>query len=116
MSWDSAFFWNAFTTRPLVWNGKATTTSGVATFYPTIDGTSSSSPIFSMIDFYQITVLRNTSSATEVPSGALKEISSDLKSVTVNAITGDTLIVVGPTVIFVPDGTEVCLLLVGRQT
>lgn len=115
MSWDMAFFWNTYETRPLIWQGKATTTRGIATFYPTVDEKSEGMAIFSRIDFYQVTVLRDTESAIDVPLGALKAISADLKSVTVNAITGTSLAALAPTVLFVPDGTEVCLFLTGRE-
>ncbi len=115
MSWEIGYLWSDDGQTPIIWRGTATTTSGVATFYPTDDGTSEGDALFSVIEFYQATARLNTAAAIECPMAAIKEISGDLKTVTVNVIKGINLAVVGDTVEFVPNGTEVSLYLDGHQ-
>jgi len=91
----------------------AETSNGVATFYLTKDGTPEGEAIFRNVFNLQATARENTSSAIEVPYASIKEISSDLKTVTVNVTKGILLLTFGNTVEFSPDGTRVDLHVIG---
>ncbi|MFA5780267.1 MAG: hypothetical protein WC947_09040, partial [Elusimicrobiota bacterium] len=96
------------------WIGTATTTSGVATFYPTNDGTSGGTALFTNVTSVQATAQANASTAITVPLASVKAISADKKTVTVNVVIGTTAVVSGPTLAFAPDGTVVYLTVFGN--
>lgn len=97
-----------------LWHGQTTSTSGVATFNVTDDGTSSGNAIFSSILTGTATPQANTSTATSVPNTAVKTISANNKVITVNVTVGTTIgLLGGPTLAFAPDGTVVNGFVVG---
>lgn len=93
----------------LVWHGQATTTSGVATFYPTSDNTGSGTALCSSIIGVQVSAEANTASAIVAPMASVKLVATDKKSVTVNVINGVNLLVLGASTAFAPNGTNVYL-------
>ncbi len=101
-------------TSAKIWTGTATVTSGVATFYPTDDNSATGTAIFSTIYSTFVTAASNTASAVDVPLASIKVVASDKKSVTVNAITGRALLLLGDTVEFAPNGTAVNLTIFGE--
>ena len=50
-----------------VWTGSSTTSGGIATFYPTSDGTSSGTPVLNKIIFASAMPWNNTSTVTSMP-------------------------------------------------
>lgn len=96
------------------WYGTATTSSGIATFYPTSDGAGSGTALFTSIHSVQATAANNTSSAIAYPFASLKAISGDNKTVTVNVGVGVALGALGGnTIANAPNGTTVYLSLIG---
>lgn len=95
------------------WQSVGTTVSGVATFRPTTTGVSSGTSLFSMILSLTATAKTNTGSAIAVPQSSIKAIAGDLKSFTVNTVTGANLLALGNTQLFAPDGTEVIAVVWG---
>jgi len=96
------------------WIDTGVTTSGVATFHPTDDGTANGAAIFSSISAVQFTAEVNTGIVTSVAMCGLKSISGDLKTILVNVVTGTILGVLGGTIIGCPDGTKVHALVMGQ--
>ncbi len=96
-----------------IWTGQATTTSGVATFYPTDNNNSNGNAFFTNIYTTIATAETNTGTATSVPQASVKAIGADKKSVTVNAVDGTILGALGATSVFAPDGTNVHLTIIG---
>ena len=68
-----------------VYNGMASCLSGVATFYPTLNGLANGTPIFGNISSVQTTALVNTTVANAVPTASLRSISNT--TVVVNVVT-----------------------------
>lgn len=97
-----------------IWNDNQTTTSGVATFHPTIDGTTGTAALFTTIFSVLATPSINTASAVSVPSAGIKLISADRKTITVNVITGTTLLALGATSAFAANGTVTYLTIIGK--
>lgn len=97
----------------MCWQSCSTTNSGVATFRPTTTGISSGASLFSMILSVSATAKNNTGTAIAVPQASIKAISGDLKSFTINAVTGANLLALGNTQLFAPDGTEVMAVVWG---
>ena len=96
-----------------LWIGDAMTSGGVATFYPTADGTAAGMPCFSSIAAAFPAAELATGTMTAVPHATLKAVAGDLKSVTVNCSTATVLGVLGATALAAPDGTLVHLLILG---
>ena len=96
------------------WQDMQLSSAGVATFYPTMDGTPSGGPLFTTIYQTQVTAESNTATMTAVPMVALKSISADLTTITANVITGTVQVVVGATLVAAPDGTKVHCLILGN--
>jgi len=96
-----------------LWTGLAYTVGGVATFYPTDDGTAAGAPLFSEIDSVQLTAWLDTDKATFVPLASLRSISLDLSTVQANVVRGVTLAALGDTIEFVGDQIPVYALIVG---
>jgi len=102
----------------IVWTGKTTTTTGMATFNITNDGTESGAAIYSnLTDCYFSSISQNnTGIAINCPQTSIKAISNN-KVVTINAIVGtSTYVLIGGTVIpnvFAPDGTVIYLTVIG---
>jgi len=115
----STYLYNAGSAPTQVnWNekkfiGTATTTGGVATFQVTTDGTSGGSALFGTINTIIVSCRANTASAVSVPSASTKVITSG-KTITVNVITGTTLLALGATSAFAADGTVVDILIFGN--
>lgn len=100
----------------IFWSGTATTTSGVATFNPTDDNTSSGNALFSAFYAVVATAHVNTASVNGVPLCGTKSIAADRKTVTVNVINVTTLGALGGNAgAFVANGTEVHLMIVGNS-
>ncbi|SRR5258706_7854914 len=97
----------------LTWVGMATTLNGIATFYPTDDGTSSGNPLFVEIKAGFPGVKLDTVVPTDAPLVSIKAIASDRKSVDVNCVAGKVLLALGGTLQLAPDGTTVYLQLWG---
>lgn len=98
----------------IIWSGSAVTVNGVATFFPSSDGTSGGTALFTNIFTLQPTSERNTSNAIDVPFYGIKSISADKKTITVNVVNATTLIALGSTLVFAPDGTKVYLIIIGN--
>lgn len=96
-----------------IWAGSAVTAGGVATFFPTSDGTGAGSPLFGAINHALALPSLNTATVVDVPTAAVKLVAADRKSVTVNVFRGTTLLALGATVRFAADGTSVTLFLAG---
>jgi len=97
-----------------IWNGVSTTSGGVATFFPTDNNLVTGNALFTNIYAVQTTGANNTGTPINVPKTALKLISADRKTVTVNAIAGVTInILITPTEVFAADGTTVYLTIIG---
>lgn len=98
-----------------MWQSVSTTNNGVATFYPTTTGASSGTSLFQAIQSVLLTAKTNTAIAVGVPTVAIKSIAADCRSLTANAVTGTVLGILGATVLFAPDGTEVMALIWGSS-
>lgn len=96
------------------WVDVQVTTAGVATFYPTDDGTATGTPLFTAIYAAQFTPEANVSTFTSVPRAALKLVSADRKTITCNVSTGTVLGILGATELAAPDGTKVHALVMGN--
>jgi hypothetical protein len=97
-----------------VWFGAAPTTGGVATFYPTDDGTATGVPLFTNIAVVFSGASANIGAGVAVALTGTKLIAADRKSVTVNCVVGTTLLALGDTLIPAPDGTVVTCQLWGQ--
>ena len=93
---------------PKIWAGTAVVASGVATFYPTDDGTGTGAALFTTIKGVAATALAHTATVTLQPHASIDTIASDKKSITVNALVSG---VAGG--VAAADGTVVHLLVVG---
>lgn len=93
------------------WFGTATTVSGIATFYPTDDGTGSGNPLFMNIAIALAGAKLDTTTPTASPLTSTKAIAADRKSVTVNCLVGVVLVAAAATLQLAPDGTAVnCMI------
>ena len=93
----------------ILWMGSATTTNGVATFYPTDDGTISGTALFTNIFSVQAVAEKDTIDPEEVPVVSIKSLSGDNKTLTINVI-----IAAAPKTIFTPDLTKVDVIIIGN--
>lgn len=89
------------------WFGTATSIGGIATFYPTDDGSPSGNPLFLDILLVLPGAALDTTTPTAVPLTSVKAIAGDRKSVTINTVTGVVLIAAAATLQLAPDGTVV---------
>lgn len=104
----------AIKAQPVIWTGMGKTTSGVATFYLTKDGTASGTPLISTFSSVQATAQSNTNIVINEAFVSMKGISADNTTITVNAVTATTINLLGsPTLLPAPDGTTIYLLAVG---
>lgn len=112
----SAVYSNSVTVTPniIIWNDSAQVTTGVATFFPTSDGTATGTALFTNIYSIQATASLNTSTATAVSLAGVKTIAANKKTITVNAVDGVVLAALGATMEFSPDGTYVYLTIIGK--
>ena len=97
-----------------VWRGTSTTTSGVSVFNVTLDGLASpSQAIFSNLSLcsIQAIALNNTTSAISVPLCSIRSITST--QILINVVRGQTTVIGGPSLTFVPNGTIVQIIVVG---
>jgi hypothetical protein len=97
-----------------IWTGTATTTSGIATFNPTSDGTESGTALFTNVNAVHALAVNNTTTPTSYPFASLKQVVSGNKTITVNVGIGTSLISLGNTIINAPDGTNVYLTVIGN--
>ena len=115
-SWLPITMYNGTIVKTLwrVWNGTATTTGGVATFYPTNDGLATGTALFANVYAIQVTAVNNTAAAIGVPFAAVKALAGDKKSLTVNVVNGLNIAAVpSDTVAFAADGTSVYCTIIG---
>lgn len=99
---------------PRIWTGVATTSGGVATFFPTDNNLVTGNALFTNIYSVNTTGANNTGTPINVPKTAVKLISADKKTITVNAVVGVTInILITPTEVFAPDGTTIYLTIIG---
>lgn len=97
-----------------IWFNSATVLGGVATFYPTDDGTPQGKPLFMEILSAFSGVSLSASKAVDVALASIKAMAPDRTSVDVCAVVGKTLGAVGDTMQYAPDGTVVFLQLWGN--
>lgn len=90
-----------------------TTISGLAICYPTSNGISSGTALFSTIIFATATAQSNTLNFSQAPFASLKSISADLKTISFNVLTGNILTKAGPTIIPSPNGVTVRIMIFG---
>ena len=96
----------------LHWVDVQATVGGVATFSPVNGG---GGAVFGQIYAVQFTAESNTGVLTSMPVCALKSISADRKTITVNVGVGvAALAALGATVQAAPDGTKVHALIMGN--
>lgn len=101
-------------TNVKVWTGLATTSGGVATFFPTDTNAVGGNALFTNIYSAIAIAANNTGTPINVPKTSIKLISADKKTITVNVISGVTItILITPTEVFAPDGTTVYLTVIG---
>lgn len=108
----SGTYYRTFGAEGAIWFGSALTTSGLATFYPTDDGTVTGAPYFSSVDMVAHSATIATGTATSAPLTSTK--SKSATKVEINCLTGTVLGVLGATVVAAPDGTEVTCLIWGK--
>lgn len=95
------------------WTGSATVTNGIATFYQTDDGTKTGNPTVAKIISVQACAVNDTTMPIQYPFCAIKKISDDRTTVTVNVGIGVALGALGNTIANAPDGTQVYLTIHG---
>jgi hypothetical protein len=96
-----------------IWVGTATTNSGTATFYPTIDGTSNTASAFNSIIFASAMATNNTTSAINVPICGLKTISGDRRTLVFNVVQGNGVLLGGNSMVFSGNGLAVNCFILG---
>lgn len=106
-AWSPGSLYPSYGAQSKFWFGTALTVSGVATFYPTDDGTGSGSPLFTNIAIALVGAKGNVTAATDAPLTSIKLIAADRKSITVNCVTGVVLVAAAATLQAAPDGTAV---------
>ena len=100
---------------PIVWSGSATTTTGIATFHPTVDGTTGTAALFTNIFSVTALAANNTTTATSYPFASLQAIAVGNKTITVNVGIGQNLGALGgATISNAPNGTTVYLTIFGN--
>lgn len=70
----------------------AVTVNGVATIHTTLDGTATGTPMFSSILHADATPWVGTTTSTQMPWVSGNQISTDLRTVTFNVLTGTTVV------------------------
>lgn len=101
--------------QPIIWNGTATTTSGIATFYPTVDGSPTGTAIFTNINSVQAIAANNTTTEINYMFTSLKQIVAGNKTITINVGSGTNVSAGGgDSIINAPDGTPVYLTIFGN--
>ena len=71
-----------------VWVGSVSSNNGAAVFYPTHNGLSGGTPLFSFIYYAHCSVSNNTTSANDSHIAAHRTTSGDLRTVTFNVVKG----------------------------
>ncbi|MBV6514160.1 MAG: hypothetical protein FMNOHCHN_03750 [Ignavibacteriaceae bacterium] len=90
------------------WMHSSTTdANGVITFYPTSDGTSGGTALFSTIFNVQVTTLYNTTTRDDVPLASVRSIAADRKSIVVQVVEGTGVLLGGVTIIGTGSGRTV---------
>src|SRR6185312_7567095 len=101
--------------NPIIWNGTATTTTGIATFNPTVDGTPTGTAIFTNIYAVQAIAANNTTTEINYMFASLKQIVAGNKTITINVGSGTNIPAGGgDSIITAPDGTPVYLTIFGN--
>lgn len=98
----------------IIWNGTTTTNgSGLATFNATDDGTGSGAAIFTNVYSIQATAQSDTGTLGLVPLASIRAISGDNKTVTVNVVDSDAIVLGGQGLEFSGSGITVNLTIIG---
>ena len=93
---------------------QVTGNSGVATAYPTVDGTSTGAALFTSILSVQVTAYQpSISNGIDVAHAAVKTISSDTKTVSLVAVTGSPILLGGTSAAFASAGTQLMCTVFG---
>lgn len=98
---------------PQIRSFKSTTTSGIATFNLTEDGTPTGTACFASITGINPIAERNTSTPIQYPNCSLKSISANKKQMEITVGNGTSLLALGATNVNAPDGTVVWLTVFG---
>ena len=101
--------------------GNVTGTSGAVKVYPTSDGTSTGTALFSSILSVSATAYASgASSAITIPTAALTGLTADLRTVTLTAVTGTTIVTVlaggSASAVYASAGTLVMCTIVGTYS
>lgn len=97
-----------------LWGSTAPTVGGLATFYPTDDGTPEGLPIFTGLSpAVSLTAEMDTTKASSTPFASVKKIAPDKRSIVVNVAVGATMVATGDTLLPAPDGTVVHCFIIG---
>ena len=91
----------------------ASTTNGVATVYPTSDGTPTGTALFSQVLHADAQAWVNTSLPIAVVDTGGKSIGSDQRSVSFNVTAGNAVVLGGNSVVAAPNGTMVTCVVWG---
>lgn len=92
----------------ILWAGTTTTVNGVATLYPTGDGTATGVALFTNVYSIEAVAEKDTTISTEVPLASIKSLSTDKRTLVINVI-----IATSPKTAFAPDGTKVYVTVIG---
>lgn len=114
---NTAYTRTVSVTGVVLYVDSASTTSGVATFFPTSTGLVGGTALFSTIYSVQATARASAITAITVPFCSVNSISADKKIIKVNAIKGITIAppaVGAATTTFVPNGTIIYLTIIGK--
>jgi hypothetical protein len=110
----TAYNGNAQYTGVVIYSSMTSTLSGCSTFYLTNDGTETGTALFTSIYSANATAKTDTAAAISVPLASIKFISEDRKRIIVNVVIGINLGVLGDTIEFAQDGTQVYLTVFGQ--
>lgn len=91
----------------LFWTGRALTAGGAVSFFPTMDGTSSGRSLFSAIHGVMANPAGSYTAAVAIPNASITTWGVDLRQINARVTIGRTLLVLGDTMAFAPDGTMI---------
>jgi hypothetical protein len=101
--------------HPVIWTGEAkTNSSGMASFYPTSDGTSSGTSVFQRIFAASPVGVADVSRAVDALLATVISIQDDLKRIDVMLVKGGAFILGGVSVSAAPTGSKVLLTIFGE--
>jgi hypothetical protein len=97
-----------------IWTGTGIVVTGVVSFYPTIDGSTGGTAIFSSIFYTSAMAIRNVATPINVVLASLNDISINFKRVRYNIVSGVNIgLIGGNTLIASPNGTVVNCIIYG---